>query len=128
MMVAESLVELVLRRDKLKSSMLNGKGNGEGEYDEDEGRHKNDGNGSSSDGISVSMGQSNLYRYRFVITNRCADASRYEGWEKVAQGIDMKPIVAQGIDMKPIESTVELTPIGNVGCASGFEEKGAMQK
>lgn len=36
-------------------------------------------------------------------------------------------LVAQGTDMKPAGSTVELTPLGKVGCASGFKEKGAMQ-
>ncbi|MBA0755861.1 hypothetical protein Gogos_020094 [Gossypium gossypioides] len=29
--------------------------------------------------------------------------------------------------MKPVDSIVEPTPLGKVGCASGFEGKGAMQ-
>ncbi|MBA0755060.1 hypothetical protein Gogos_022243 [Gossypium gossypioides] len=37
-------------------------------------------------------------------------------------------LVVQEIDMKPADSTVEPTPLGKVGCASGFEGKGAMQK
>ncbi|MFQ6649510.1 hypothetical protein Gotur_023150 [Gossypium turneri] len=30
--------------------------------------------------------------------------------------------------MKPADLTVELTPLGKVGCASGFKKKGVMQK
>ncbi|KAH1055722.1 hypothetical protein J1N35_033787 [Gossypium stocksii] len=39
-----------------------------------------------------------------------------------------KVIVAKTIDMKPADLTVELTPLGKVGCASGFERKGVMQE
>ncbi|MFQ6624599.1 hypothetical protein Gotur_004145 [Gossypium turneri] len=37
-------------------------------------------------------------------------------------------LVAQEFDMKPADLTVGLTPLGNVGFASGFKKKGAMQK
>ncbi|KAH1057634.1 hypothetical protein J1N35_035699, partial [Gossypium stocksii] len=32
-------------------------------------------------------------------------------------------LVAQDIDMKPTDSTVEPTPLGKMGCESGFKEK-----
>ncbi|MBA0731624.1 hypothetical protein Golax_025532 [Gossypium laxum] len=47
--VAESLVELVPRRDRFESSMPNGRGNG-GYHEEDEEGHNDYGNGSRSDG------------------------------------------------------------------------------
>ncbi|KAH1057632.1 hypothetical protein J1N35_035697 [Gossypium stocksii] len=49
MMVAESLVELVSRKDNFETSKPNRKGNG-GYHEEDEEGHRNYGNGSSSDG------------------------------------------------------------------------------
>ncbi|MFQ6630455.1 hypothetical protein Gotur_009256 [Gossypium turneri] len=49
MMVAESLVELILRRDRFESSKPNGKGNGRGDHEEDKEGHSNDGNDSSND-------------------------------------------------------------------------------
>ncbi|MBA0560431.1 hypothetical protein Golob_017330 [Gossypium lobatum] len=49
MMVAESLVELVPRKDGFESSKLNRRGNG-GYHEADEEGHSDYGNGSSSDG------------------------------------------------------------------------------
>ncbi|KAK5840663.1 hypothetical protein PVK06_009566 [Gossypium arboreum] len=49
MMVAESIVELILRRDMFESFKPNRKGNG-GYHEEDEEGHNYYGNGSSSNG------------------------------------------------------------------------------
>ncbi|KAH1056550.1 hypothetical protein J1N35_034615 [Gossypium stocksii] len=48
--------------------------------------------------------------------------------EKIGTKASLKMLMAQGIDMKPADSTVESTPVGKVGCASGFEKKRAMQE
>ncbi|KAL1074424.1 hypothetical protein V6Z11_D11G288400 [Gossypium hirsutum] len=48
--------------------------------------------------------------------------------ERVDTKAPSKVLVAQEFDMKPADSTVEPTPLGKVGCASGFKENGAMQR
>ncbi|KAK5844964.1 hypothetical protein PVK06_001111 [Gossypium arboreum] len=52
MIIVESLVELVPRKDKFEYSMSNGKRNGGGDHKEDKEEHSDDANGNNSNGKS----------------------------------------------------------------------------
>ncbi|MBA0754908.1 hypothetical protein Gogos_019856, partial [Gossypium gossypioides] len=59
------------------------------------------------------------------------DVSYGRNIDSIEQKVTKSPsevLVAQEFDMKPADLTMEPTPLGNVGCASGFKKKGVMQK